>query len=95
MKLKLNDVLDLTDGTIRKHLFVSRDRMIDVDWERTQIAGCEALPQAVGRAAYKVGLEGLLVPAKADSSGANLIIFSKNLQGTSRITFENEEELPD
>lgn len=95
MKAKLHDVLDLTDGSIRKHLFVSRDRLMDEDWRRVQNSGAEALTQSVGRAAHRVGFEGLLVPAKAEPSSANLVVFPRNMRSESRVTVENEKEFPE
>ena len=95
MKARLHDILDLTDGAIRKHLFVSRERLLNEDWRRAQDSGCEALTQAVGRAAHKVGFEGLLVPSKADPSSSNLVVFPHNLRVGSEIVFENEKELPE
>lgn len=95
MEVTLHDVLDLTDGSIRKHLLVSKGRLLNEDWRKAQDAGLEALTQAVGRAAQKVGFEGLLVPSKSDSSAVNLVVFPHNLRDISRITFENEKELPE
>ncbi len=95
MRVRLHDVLDLTDGSIRKHLFVSRNRMVDEDWLTLQDAGHEALTQAIGRAAYKVGFEAMLVPSKADLAGTNLVLFPGNLHAESHVICENEDELPD
>jgi RES domain-containing protein len=95
MKAKLHDVLDLTDGSIRKHLFISKDRLMDEDWRSAQDSGAEALTQALGRASHRVGFEGLLVPSKADPSVSNLVVFPHNMHNKSQITFENEEELPE
>ncbi|NNJ70100.1 MAG: RES family NAD+ phosphorylase [Kiritimatiellales bacterium] len=95
MKAKLHDILDLTDGSIRKHLLVSKDRLMDEDWRNVQDVGKEAIAQAVGRASHKVGFEGLLVPSKAGPAAANFVIFPHNLHSKSQITFVNEEELPE
>jgi len=95
VKVKLHNLFDLTSGIIRKHLLISQNRMLNADWRMEQHKGREALSQAVGRAAYRLGFEALAVPSKADPSGTNLVIFPDNLQTNSQITYLNEAELPE
>jgi RES domain-containing protein len=82
----LHEVLDLNDGALRRKLHVSRRRMVEEEWWGRQQAGEKALTQAIGRAAYAVGLEGLLVPSAVDSRAINLIIFPDSLHQDSRLS---------
>jgi RES domain-containing protein len=95
IEVKVANLLDLTSGILRKHLLVSQERMLTADWRKEQDEGKESLPQTLGRAAYRVGFEALLVPSKADLSGANLVIFPGNLKANSSVTYLNETELPE
>jgi RES domain-containing protein len=89
--MKLAEVLDLTDGTIRKALAVSATRMRGDDWRAQNLRGAESLTQAIGRALYESGLEGLIVPAC--DGGKNLAWFPGNLRGTSKSTIRNMDKL--
>jgi RES domain-containing protein len=82
----LGQVLDLTDGRIRRRLRVAQERMQAERWWEFQDTGEEALTQAIGRAAHVVGFEGLLVPCAADARAVNLLIFPRNLTGDSRLS---------
>ena len=70
----------LTDGSIRQRLQVSRERMVAEDWRRANEKGREALCQAIGRAAFDAGFEGILVPSAQDENGRNLIVFPDQLK---------------
>lgn len=61
------------------------ERALREDWRALQNRGSESISQAVGRAAYKVGLEGLLVPSLAAPGGGNLVAFPDRLRPGSRI----------
>jgi hypothetical protein len=75
----LHQVLDLTDGAVRRTLRVSQQRLCAEPWWIRQEAGEEALTQAIGRAAYSVGFEGLRVPCAVSKDGVNLVVFPANL----------------
>jgi RES domain-containing protein len=79
LRARLRRVLNLTDGTVRRVLGVSSERMLGEPWRTMQGRGREALTQAIGRLAYGFDLEGLLVPSAARQGGSNLIIFPANL----------------
>lgn len=81
LRVRLPRVLHLTDGALRRRLRVSRRRMVQTNWRREQDAGREALTQALGRAAFVVGLEGLVVPSAATRRGENLVAFPGRLRG--------------
>jgi hypothetical protein len=55
--------------------------MLNADWRGEQDKGREALSQAVGRVAYRVGFEALMVPSKADPDGTNLVVFPRQPPG--------------
>ena len=63
-------------------------------WREEQAAGREALTQALGRLAYELGWEALVVPSAARRGGVNLIIFPDNLTLGSAIEIVNVGELP-
>jgi RES domain-containing protein len=76
---------DLTGGPAGRILRVSRRRMRRDPWRRAQARGRESLTQAIGRAAFEAGLEGLLVPSAADRAGKNLVVFPARLHPESRL----------
>lgn len=88
---KFAKVLDLTDGTVRKALGVSATRMRGDDWRKLNRHRAESLTQAIGRAAYESGLDGLIVPAC--DGGKNVVWFAGNLRGTSKATIRNVGKL--
>src|SRR5262249_43818078 len=59
----LRQVLDLTDNRIRRRLRVSRKSLINEPWRDLQSRGMEALTQSIGRLAWELNWEGLLVPS--------------------------------
>jgi RES domain-containing protein len=85
--VKLAKVLDLTDGMVRKTLGVSATRMRGDDWRKLNRRGTESLTQAIGRAGYESGLEGMIVPAC--DGGRNVVWFPGNLRETSKATIRN------
>jgi RES domain-containing protein len=54
----------------------------------------EALTQAIGRAAWNVGLEGLLVPSAARPGGIGLVFFPDHRDARSGLEIVHPEELP-
>lgn len=95
IEVRLAAVLDLTSGGARRRLRVSSRRMTTEPWEELQAIGQEALTQAVGRAAWEVGLEGLLTPSAASPNGANLVVFPGRLGSASEMKIIEADELPD
>ena len=85
ISVRLSCVLDLTEGSVRQALRVSRKRMVDDAWWKAQGEGKESLTQAIGRAAYEAGLEGIVVPSAADKDGKNIVVFPDNLRGGSKL----------
>jgi RES domain-containing protein len=91
LDVQLQRVLDLTKGFVRRHLRVSRRRMVAEEWRRIQNRGQEALTQAIGRAAHDAGLEALRVPCAAVADGSNLVIFPTNLAAKSKLALFGED----
>lgn len=85
LRLTLSHLLDLCDGNLRQHIRVSRQRMLECDWQREQDAGQEALTQRLGRAARACGYEGLLVPSAVAPSRVNIVVFPDRLIESSRL----------
>lgn len=79
VRLDLARVLDLRDGRLRQRLGVSLKRMLAEDWRLVNDGGQEPVTQALGRAAYEVGFQGILVPSAAERSGANIVVFPDRL----------------
>lgn len=79
LELRLAAVFDLTEGALRRRLRVSEERMRSADWRRANERGYEAITQAVGRAAFESGVEGLVVPAAPVDGESNLVVFPGNL----------------
>jgi hypothetical protein len=64
-----------------------------VDWRREIRAGREPITQVIGRAAFEVGLEGLIVPSAADWEGHNFFVFPEKLQPGSQLSVLNAKSL--
>ena len=90
----LGEVLDLTAGPVRRRLRVSRAATLSEDWRASHQRNEESLTQAVGRAAYDAGMEGLLVASAAQRGGTNLVWFPDNLSATSHARIRRADELP-
>ncbi|HJT75682.1 MAG TPA: RES family NAD+ phosphorylase [Gemmataceae bacterium] len=94
LEVRLQRVLDLTDGRVRRRLGLSLDRMGREPWWQRQAAGEEALTQAAGRVAWEAGAEGLLVPSAARPRGVNLVYFPGRRLPGSAVNIIHPEELP-
>ena len=87
ISVKLHNLLDLTEGQIRKTIQVSRKRMIEQRWWIENFHGREAVTQAISRAAFTQHFEGIIAPSAADTPhGLNIIVFQENLSSASRIS---------
>jgi hypothetical protein len=62
---------------------VHKDLCKDAD-EEGEEDECYSVPRALGQAARRLGVEGMLVPS-ATKLGNNLIVFEENLGGNSRL----------
>ena len=80
----LKRVLDLTQASVRRALGVTLKNLRQEDWRKLQNQGFESVTQAIGRAAFHAGAEGLLVPSARVRDGVNVIFFPQNLAAGSR-----------
>jgi RES domain-containing protein len=83
---RVSRLLDLTQGEVRKAVRVSRSAMCDEQWRTIQNHGEEALTQALGRACWEEGFEGILVPSAAVHKATNAVFFPDRLLQGSLLT---------
>ena len=93
VRVKLRSVLDFRDGRIRRRIQVSLERILTADWRKDVRAGREPITQRLGRAAYEVGLEGLIVPSAADPKGHSVLVFPEKLGSGSEIVVLHPDRL--
>jgi len=94
LDIKLQRVLDLTDGRCRQALGISLGRITTEPWERLQRRRKEALTQALGRLARQAGFEGLLVPSAIPRrTHRNIVVFIGMLMPESRVEIVHPEQL--
>lgn len=79
IEAKVQTLLDLRSGHIRRRLQVSEEQILTVDWRAEVHAGREPITQRLGRAAYAGPWEGLIVPSAAKPKGHNLLLFPDKL----------------
>jgi RES domain-containing protein len=94
VEVRVQRLLDATDGPTRSVLRVSKDRILTTPWREEQKAGREALTQAIGRLASEMRWEGLLAPSAARRAGVNLILFPANLISSRSLEIINVDQLP-
>lgn len=92
--LDLQRVLDLTDATTRHTLDLPLKVLREEDWEKLQDSGVEALGQALGRAAWQAGAEGVVIPSFAHRGGTNVAFFPGNRAIESKVQIYEEKILP-
>jgi RES domain-containing protein len=85
LELRLVRVASLRHRKVREHLAPWLKASLAEDWRSLQASGQEGTSQAIGRAAFVLGFEGLLVPSHAARAGTNLIAFPDNLGPGSHI----------
>lgn len=95
IEVKLQRVLDLTDGKLRQLLGVSEERMLEADWQTAQSKGGEGLTQAIGRLAWEAKVESLLVSSARLKMEKNMVIFPDHLIKRSHLKIVNRRELPE
>lgn len=69
IKVKLQKVLNLTQGVVLAKLGLSKEALVGSDW---------SLTHAISHQARRAGFQGLLAPS-ATGSGVNLVVFENNL----------------
>lgn len=85
LEIRLARVASLRQRRVREHLAPWLKAALAEDWRSLQFSGQESTSQAIGRAAFELRLEGLLVPSHAARAKMNLIAFPDNLLPGSQI----------
>lgn len=91
IEVRFSWVLDLREGSIRQRIGVSHRRMLDAPWRSPSPPGLLPITQAIGRAAFEAGLEGLLVPSVAHRKGGNLVVFPTHRKPSSLLRLAQPE----
>jgi len=79
IEVSISRTLDLRNTDTLRILNVSLEEILDEDWRMKEERGEESLSQAIGRAAYSAGAEGILAPAAADRMGTNVVVYPEGL----------------
>ncbi len=91
---RLNAVLDLTEGRIRRAIGFTQNELLAEDWEGIQAGGEESWTQAIGRGCRQAGFEGLLAPSAVNRGGKNIVIFPDRLAPGSTLELLRADEFP-
>jgi RES domain-containing protein len=94
VEAQLDFVLDLTHVRVRRALAVTLKSMNECNWRSDNAAGKESLTQALGRAAFELGAQGIIVPSATKQTFRNLNIFPAHLGKTARLSILRAERLP-
>ncbi len=78
IELDLGKMLDLTNSETLRAVKLADAELRAEDWREMQDQGCESLTQAVGRAAFDSGANGMLVPSARVQGGLNVAYFPEN-----------------
>lgn len=94
VEVQLERVLDFTSAPVRRQFGVAVSQLIRDDWSAPD-ARHESLTQALGRLAFEVELDGLLVPSAIARSESNLALFPGNfVPPGSYLRLANRQQLP-
>ncbi len=85
IELALQAVVDLTDPATLAALDLTVEELRTEDWRKIQEEGKESLTQAVGRAVFTNGGEGLLTASARVPSGVNVAYFPECRREASRV----------
>jgi RES domain-containing protein len=90
---ELQQVVDLRRPTIRRGLGVTLKAIRELNWRAEHDAGREAWTQALGRAIWACGAEGVVVPSAVNARGWNLVYFPEHRTPSSRAAVWDEGSL--
>ena len=93
IRIEAGAVLDLVDPVLGAALPFELASLMDADWRVDNSRGEESLTQALGRAAFAAGFDGLRVPSKPDPKGVNLVVFRRGLRGGLKVVLLNPHAL--
>jgi len=89
----LHAVLNLCDPAVLQNLGCKAEELRAEDWRKVQEQGVESLTQAIGRAVFANGGEGLLAPSARVNEGVNVVYLPENLRLDSRVQVLESEQL--
>jgi RES domain-containing protein len=75
----VDTMFDLTGERILDVFGVALERIEAESWRAARDSGAESTGQAIGRAAWELGLQGLLVPSAERPGGTNVVLFPQRL----------------
>jgi RES domain-containing protein len=90
----LSKVLNLRDPICTAAFPFPLTTFIAEEYHRQSDGDPEILAQALGRLAAVAGIQGLIVPAKPDPGGSNLVVYRPNLDAASVLDIYGKEFLP-
>jgi RES domain-containing protein len=94
VEAQMDIVLDFAGALVRRALAVTMTAMNACDWRSENAAGREAVTQSLGRSAFEVGFQGIIVPSAVKRTFKNLNVFPAQLAGTGRLTILRSDRLP-
>jgi RES domain-containing protein len=84
LALKLQRVLDMTASNVVDMLDLDYATVLAEDWKAAQDANRESVAQALGRIAWELKLEGIVVPSAVAEGEKNIVVFpGRRLRGSS------------
>ena len=93
VRVEADSILDLTNPAISADLPEPMANLLSEDWRAIMERAEEPTTQAMGRAAFKAGLKGLMVASKPDPAGVNLVVFPDVLVGKDVLEVLNPQAL--
>jgi hypothetical protein len=92
--LSLRKVLDLVSprGVVSES-WLRIGALSSEDWREPNDSGCEAMTQALGRAAHDCGADGLLTPSARVTDATNIVFFPESIIAEGSIKILGAEEL--
>ncbi len=93
IELNVRKIVDLTDSETLQKLEVATDELGANDWRRVQDQGYESLTQAIGRAIFDCGANGILAPSAKVADGVNTVYFPENFSWTGEAKVWDSEKL--
>ncbi|HUB27149.1 MAG TPA: RES family NAD+ phosphorylase [Tepidisphaeraceae bacterium] len=94
VEARLDVVLDLTAPAVRRVLAATIKTMVGCDWRNENASGREAITQALGRAAFDSGVQGIIVPSAVKRTFKNLNVFPARLGTAGTLRILRAENLP-
>jgi len=92
--LQLQAVLDIREPAVLGAMGVKLQQLMNEDWAKAQSNGDEALTQAIGRIAFELELEGIIVPSVQRASGGNLAAFPGRRRTGNSWKIQGARDLP-